>query len=109
MSTEKPEDASVRSLAPAVDYVGDHPTLPKIKIPCFGCGRRDVLRYPYAEDAGTMWCTICGTLLNRDENDKIIASIPVLPATILEIYQSSPAIERIQEELKKRETDAATG
>lgn len=97
-------------MAESAEYVGEAPDLPEITIPCFGCGRRGVLRYPYADDPKTMWCTICGTLHNQAENEeKITASIPVLPATILEIYQSKPAIDRIQEQIeKKREEESAS-
>lgn len=101
-TTEKPEEVGARSLAPSADYSGDAPDLPKIELPCFGCGCREVLRYPYAEDATTMWCTNCGTLHNVDDNDKVTASIPVLPASILEIFQSRPAIDELKEGIKKK-------
>ena len=107
-STERadsPEADGVRSLAPAAEYAEGTPDLPKIQLPCFGCGRREVLKYPYADDPNCMWCTVCGTMHHKDTDEKITASIPVLPATILEIYGSKPAIERIQDHLAEKKAE----
>lgn len=107
-STESADEVDgVRSLAKAPEYTEDAPDLPKIEIPCFGCGRRGVLRHPYADDLDCMWCVNCGTLHNKGDDDKITASIPVLCADVLRIFGSSPAIDRIQEHMKKTAEAAA--
>ena len=101
-SDESSEVDGVRSLAKAPEYTEDAPELPEIAIPCFGCGRRKVLRYPYADDPDCMWCINCGTLHNKGDDDKITASIPVLCADILRIFGSTPAIDKIQDHIKKK-------